>query len=238
MKDSPTWQYDEMRQVGKDYANVSEVEQYDAFHSQFRNVEKENEEILNRLSIQKNHLVLEFGTGTGAFAIQAAEYCNKVYAVDVSKAMLDYAKNKAITNGVTNITFHHSGFLTYQHQDSPVDFVVTSFALHHLPDFWKAIALRRINHLLKERGKLFLVDVVYSEKDSMANIAKWIAQIKSLGNKELVEDVEIHVREEHSTFTWILEKLLVKSGFRIDNTDYQEGVFARYLCTKISDCRH
>lgn len=233
MKDSPKWQYDEMKQVGTDYANVSEVEQYDAFHSKFRNVEKENEEILNQLAVQKNHLIVEFGTGTGVFAIQAAKYCDKVYAVDVSQTMLDYAKNKAITHGVTNITFHHGGFLTYQHQQAPVDFVVTSFALHHLPDFWKALALQRINRLLKEQGKLFLVDVVYLEQDSLENIAKWITQTNSFGDKEVLEDVETHVREEHSTFTWILENLLVKSGFRIDNADYHEGVLAKYLCTKI-----
>jgi ubiquinone/menaquinone biosynthesis C-methylase UbiE len=129
MKGSPKWQYDEMQQVGKDYANVSEVEKYDVFHKKFRNVEKENEAILNMLSVQKHHIVLEFGTGTGSFAIQAAKCCGKVYAVDVSQTMLDYAKNKAITNEVTNITFCHGGFLTYKHhKDALVDFVVTSTA--------------------------------------------------------------------------------------------------------------
>jgi hypothetical protein len=90
--------------------------------------------------------------------------------------------------------------------------------------------------LLKDGGKLLLVDVVFSEENYLTNITNWIAQFKNLGDKELVEDVEIHVREEYSTFTWILEGLLGKSGFRIDSTDYDEGVLARYLCTKISDC--
>jgi putative AdoMet-dependent methyltransferase len=232
MKKAPTWQYDEMKQIGVDYANIAEVEEYDAFHRKFRDIKQENEEILNKLAVQKTHHMLEFGTGTGAFAIQAARCCEKVYAVDVSKAMLDYAKNKALSNGISNITFHHSGFLTYEHNEAPVDCVVTSFALHHLPDFWKALALQRINHLLKEGGKLFIVDVVYSGENAIDNIANWIAQVKCLGDKAVVEDVEIHVREEYSTFSWILEKLLETSGFRIDNADYHEGVFAQYLCTK------
>jgi len=219
MKSSPTWQYDEMKPVGKDYANVSEVEKYDAFHSQFRNIEKDNEAILNRLSVQKNQIVLEFGTGTGAFAIQAAKCCEKVYAVDVSQAMLDYAKNKAITNGVSNITFCHGGFLTYKHKDAPVDFVVTSFALHHRPDFWKAVALQRINSLLKKGGKLFLADVVFSEEDYMVNIAKWIAQIKSLGGKGLIEAAAC----TRIVYNWLqffsheaLETEFVECGFTID----------------------
>jgi len=150
--------------------------------------------------------------------------------------MLDYAKNKAITNGVTNITFCHGGFLTYKHKDVPVDFVVTTVALHHLPDFWKAVALRRINGMLKDGGQLFLTDVVFAEEDYVENIAKWIAQLEDLGGRELAEEVEMHVREEYSTFTWIMEDFLRNSGFRIDSTDYHEGVLARYLCTKISDC--
>lgn len=37
------------------------------------------------------------------------------------------------------------GFLTYEHEGEPVDLVHTRNALHHLPDFWKAVALARIH---------------------------------------------------------------------------------------------
>lgn len=49
--------------------------------------------------------------------------------------------------------FLPGGFLTYQHQGPPLDAVVTQIALHHLPDFWKQIALLRIFDMLKEGGK-------------------------------------------------------------------------------------
>ncbi len=107
MNPFPSWQFDEMKQVGKDYADIAEVEAYDAFHSKFRNVEKENEAIIKTLSLQKAHTVIEFGTGTGAFAIQAAACADKVYAVDVSRAMLDYASRKAKKQSLTNILFCH-----------------------------------------------------------------------------------------------------------------------------------
>ncbi len=51
----PAWQYDEMKQVGKDYGSLAEVEAYDARHGKFRNVEKENEEILGKLGIRSGH---------------------------------------------------------------------------------------------------------------------------------------------------------------------------------------
>lgn len=53
-----------------------------------------------------------------------------------------------------NIEFIQSGFLTYEHQSEPVDLIFTKAALHHLPDFWKQIALLRLNQMLK-MGRAF-----------------------------------------------------------------------------------
>jgi putative AdoMet-dependent methyltransferase len=96
--------------------------------------------------------VIDIGSGTGTFAIQVAQRCAIVYAVDVSKAMLDRAQSKAAEAGVSNIVFHHAGFLTYEHNEAPVDAVVTTFAFHHLPDFWKGIALKRVHGMLQPGG--------------------------------------------------------------------------------------
>ncbi|MFQ5544181.1 MAG: class I SAM-dependent methyltransferase [Nitrospiria bacterium] len=235
MNQFPSWQFDEMKQIGKDYADLTEVEAFDAFHSKFRNVEKENEAIIKTLSLQEDHTIIEFGTGTGAFAIQAAACARQIYAVDVSRAMLDYASRKAEKKGLTNILFCHGGFLSYRHAAAPVDCIVTSFALHHLPDFWKGVALRRLNAILKPEGRLFLYDVVYSGENDEANIKAWISNQESAGGQEAVEDVEMHIREEYSTLTWIMESLLERAGFRIDSVKYDQGVLAQYVCTKMAD---
>lgn len=44
----------------------------------------------------------------------------------------------------------------------------------------------------------------------------------------IVEDVGVHIREEYSTFTWIMESLLEKAGFRIGTVNYDKGVLAQY----------
>ena len=233
MNSSPSWQFNELKQIGKDYADVSEVEAFDAFHGKFRNVAQENDAIIRALSIRPHHSVIEFGSATGAFAIQSSACADKVYAVDVSRAMLDYARKKSEAMGISNITFCHAGFLTYVHAEDSVDFIVTSLALHHLPDFWKGVALSRLNAMLKPEGRLFLYDVVYSERHCETNISEWVASQAKVGGREAVEDVETHIREEYSTFTWIMESLLEKSGFRIDTVNYDKGVLAQYVCTKI-----
>ena len=43
-------------------------------------------------------------------------------------------------------------------------------------------------------------------------------------------ELEEHVRDEHSTFTWLLEPMIERSGFRIDEADYSlDGIFASYV---------
>jgi len=101
MANYSAWQYDEMQQIGKDYGNVAEVEAYDLRHNQLRNIQKESQFILDRLAVRKEQVILDFGAGTGTFAIKAAKRCSKVYAVDVSRVMLDYAERRPIPTGAT-----------------------------------------------------------------------------------------------------------------------------------------
>jgi len=230
----PSWQYDEMIQIGKDFASRDVVDAYDARHRKFRDIERENEYIIEGLGLQKDHTVADFGCGTGAFSIQAARRCAKVYAVDISEAMLNYTRWKAESQGLTNIVFCHGGFLTYVHSGEPLDAITTSMALHHLPDFWKFKALTRLNGMLKPGGRFFLADVVFGEPDYEKNIPAWIDRFGATVGPDMAEDAIRHVRMEHSTFTWIMEGLLERSGFRIDSANYIDGVLAIYFCTKIA----
>jgi len=223
-----------MIQIGKNFASLEVVEAYDAKHRQFRDIEGENSAVIAGLGIQRGQTLADFGSGTGAFAMQAARICAKVHAVDISKAMLDYTAWKSKGLGLTNIVCHHGGFLTYVHTDPPLDAITSSMALHHLPDFWKQKALTRLNGMLKPGGRFYLHDVVFSEKDYEVNIQTWINKLSSKMGAEMAEDVSRHVRKEHSTFTWIMEGLLSRAGFRIDHAEYSDGVLAKYFCTKIN----
>jgi len=232
MATTPAWQFDEMQHTGMDFTSTPVVNGYDARHQTFRDVDKENDEIIAGLGLQETHVVADFGCGTGAFAIKAAKKCAQVYAIDISEPMLKQAEWLARTRLIKNIVFCHGGFLTYHHAGTPLDAITTSLALHHLPDFWKQKALLRLNEMLTPGGRLCLVDVVVSEEHCEANIEKWIAKLNRVSGSEMAEAVTRHIRKEHSTFSWIVEGLLSRAGFTIDRTDYHEGVLARYFCTK------
>ncbi len=43
-------------------------------------------------------------------------------------------------------------------------------------------------------------------------------------------DIEEHVRDEHSTYTWLLETMLERAGFEIEAAEYSpDGFFADYI---------
>jgi len=232
MKKVSSWQYDEFKQVGVDYDNQAEVEAYDSRHAQFRDIDAECAGILDSLAITSKSVVIELGTGTGAFAIHAARRCRRVYAVDVSAPMLEFAQRKADKAGLKNITFCHAGFLTYKHSGRPADALVTSMAFHHLPDFWKGVALDRMNGMLRPGGLLYIHDVIFVQGDAEANISRWIDQLEEAGGTKLRGEVETHIREEFSTFDWIVDGLIKRTGFKILSKEMVAGVIGTYLCKK------
>lgn len=224
-----TWQYDEFQQVGKDYSLVSEVAVYDQSHSKFRDIEKECSAIIEQVQLNKDDLLIDFGCGTGVMARMAAERCKHVYAVDVSEAMLDYARSKT---SPPNISFVHAGDLTYKHQGEAPTVVNSSLSFHHLPDFCKGIALKRICDMLAPGGRFFMVDVILTEDQPIEKISTFIQKQTDLGGDFLKEDAEAHFRDEFSTYDWVIEGLLKRAGFQIETKNAYDGIIATYLCRK------
>ena len=232
MKTNPAWLWDETVAINKDFGGRAVVAAYDERHRKFRDIDGENAAILARLELRPDAVVGDFGCGTGAFARAAARRCGTVYAIDLSAAMLDYVGWKAQEEGLANIVCRRGGFLTYAHDGPPFDVLHTSLALHHLPDFWKQQALERLAGMLKPGGRLHLMDVVFQEENRAANVEAWIAAMAAKGGPEVGESIRAHVAKEYSTFTWIMEGLLARAGFRIDSAESSAGVLAHYYCTR------
>ena len=89
----PSWLYNEWAK-GVDYNDTAIAAEYDNHHAKIRDYEKDARLVMQRLDLQPGHRVIDLGCGTGAFAIPAARICRKVYAVDISRAMLDRCAEK------------------------------------------------------------------------------------------------------------------------------------------------
>jgi ubiquinone/menaquinone biosynthesis C-methylase UbiE len=226
---SPTWFVDELDYAGRENLDPGHVAHYD---------EKENADaprevaLLKSLGLGPKSVVVEFGAGTGQFTVEVAPQCANVIAVDVSELMLDRLQTKAMDLGLTNIEAVRAGFLTYEHTAGPADFIYSRLALHHLPDFWKALTLDRLRRILRPGGFFRLCDVVYDFDPSQAEdrIEAWCSTYAEGGEDEWSRaDLEEHVRDEHSTFTWILEPMIERSRFEIIDAEHsRDGVFSKY----------
>ena len=233
------WTYDEFEHCGVDYSNKSTADQYDNDHEEFRNYEQEAKDLLQKLSLKnsKDMSLIDLGCGTGAISIAISKHFKQLFAVDISDEMLLIAKKKAKDQGIDNISFINSGFLTYEHKEAPADIVISKAALHHLPDFWKQIALMKINKMLKMNGRFYLFDIAYhfAPQEYEETINSWIQKFESIAGGSFKKEVETHIRDEFSTFSWIIEKMLKEAGFSIDQVISPDKMQTEYFCTKIKE---
>src|SRR5690606_21739758 len=143
------------------------------------------------------------------------------------------AEKRAAEAGHANIEFHHAGFLSFDCPAESIAGVTSTFALHHLPDLWKGIALRRIWTMLKCEGRFHLHDVVVPHSgDPLGHIARFVARQETAGGDFLREDAEGHFREESSTFDWIMHGLLIRAGFEVLSFEIRNEVLLTAVCRK------
>jgi ubiquinone/menaquinone biosynthesis C-methylase UbiE len=224
------WWLDEVASAGRENLDADHVARYDT---------KEDADaaselvLLQQLGLHRHSEVVDLGAGTGQFALAAASACARVVAVDVSSVMLQRLQAKINEAHLSNVEVVQSGFLTYEHRGRPADFVYTRFALHHLPDFWKAVALARVRRIVRPGGVLRLWDVVYDFDPTAAaeRIEAWCATGGSSVEGEWSRaELEEHVRDEHSTFRWLLEPMIERCGFAIEEAVYSaDGIFGKYV---------
>lgn len=229
----PGWRLDQVASAGRENLDVQHAARYDSIED--ASPEREVA-LLQQRGMHAKSVVVELGTGTGQFAVAAARVCDRVVAVDVSPVMIAELRAKLAREHVENVDVVQAGFLDYDHKGAPADIVYTRYALHHLPDFWKGVALARIHGTLGPGGLLRVWDVVYSFEPDEAEdrLEAWCATGGPDGGDGWSRcDYEEHVRDEHSTYTWVFEALAQRSGFQVEAAEYSaDGVFAEYLFRK------
>ena len=228
--------YDEFSQVGVDFKDLNKVNDYD-LDMAFRKTAPETQSIFQQLGLTRDSTLLDVGTGTGSLSIAAAKLCKFVYAIDVSETMLNNAQKNAQKCALKNITFFKAGFLSYEHKGSKLDHIVSFLSLHHLPDFWKQIALLHLNSMMKMNGTFYLADQVFAfdANDYKNKLNHWVDINRERShNESFVNDVKTSICKEYTTYSWILETMLGNAGFHYDIIKHSE-FFAHYLCHKIKE---
>lgn len=125
---------------------------------------KDYEEALN-LTLQwispiPDEVGLDIGTGTGNLAGKLMHQGVRMSGVDQSKEMLKQCNKK-----FPDIETKLGNFLAIPYLDGQFDFVVSSFAFHHLTDQQKILAIHEMRRILKPHGRICITDLMVANHD-------------------------------------------------------------------------
>ncbi|MCP1831307.1 2-polyprenyl-3-methyl-5-hydroxy-6-metoxy-1,4-benzoquinol methylase [Bradyrhizobium sp. USDA 4532] len=219
------WYYTQRRQLGLDTAVAS-------IYDVSEDSDVRARQALTMLGVKPGWRIADIGCGNGVLATEAALMGAEVDAIDISPAMIGLAEIYA-RDRKAKIRTQPAGLLSFAYQPNSYDLIVSEFTLHHLPDFWKAVALSRIFNALKPGANFYLRDMVFvGMPDGVdRDVEGWADfSIKNHGFER--ESVITHMRDEYSTFGWVMERMLTETGFTLVSVDYHAPLHGTYLLRK------
>jgi ubiquinone/menaquinone biosynthesis C-methylase UbiE len=108
--------------------------------------------------------VVDLGCGSGQLALRISPEVGptgSVLGVDVSQRMIDLMAANAEAAGVTNVEGRAAPIEHLEVPEGSVDVIVSNYALHHLHDPDKAVAVKRAASWLKPGGRLVVGDMMF-----------------------------------------------------------------------------
>lgn len=105
-------------------------------------------------SNEKINSILDFGCGTGLFGLHFLPFCQYLYGIDTSDAMLDVFRKKAAGNhciDIQNLNLETDVF------DKKIDLIVSSMVLHHITDPERLF--HKFFDMLSDQGRIAIVDL-------------------------------------------------------------------------------
>lgn len=125
---------------------------------------------------------LDIGIGTGNLAGRFLEAGANICGVDQSAEMLKQCRDK-----FPAIQTKLGHFLALPYEDGQFDFVVSSYALHHLEDDQKELALQEMGRVLNASGRICITDLMFEDSSDRQ---QYIQQLKSQERNDIILSIE------------------------------------------------
>ena len=106
----------------------------------------------NSVSVSRKTDILDIGAGTGNLSFLLYEKGARIDGVDFSTKMLEKAKEKMLAGNFYIFDFSHG--LPPKLLNKKYNYIVSSYAFHHLDDNAKLNFILTLKDLLKEKGKI------------------------------------------------------------------------------------
>lgn len=159
--------------------------------------------VVEKVKLGSCSVVADIGIGTGNLGAKFLPN-HKVIGVDQSEKMLKKCKEKHPT-----IETRNGHFLALPLLDQSVDAIVSSYALHHLPDEEKLLALKEMKRVLKPNGQIGIVDLMFQDEIHRKNV---LNQFRKAGNQIAVDSIE----DEYYANQSLLVEWLKQNGYKVE----------------------
>ncbi len=128
-----------------------------------RNKSLEREKFFDISTPTENDVWADIGCGPGYFTLPLAQKVKKVYAVDISEKMLDVCKTRAEDASIYNIDYIVSSAESFNLLPNSIEKALFVTVFHELDD--KKEAVKEIKKILREEGRVYIIDWKYEELD-------------------------------------------------------------------------
>jgi SAM-dependent methyltransferase len=119
------------------------------------------DEIIRRAEPRPDDVVMDIGAGTGLLTLAVAPLVAKVWAIDVSGAMIDYLTTKAASGELDNVEAATATAISLPLVDEAASLVVSNYCYHHLSDPDKERGLAEAFRVLHPDGRLVIGDMLF-----------------------------------------------------------------------------
>jgi ubiquinone/menaquinone biosynthesis C-methylase UbiE len=191
------------------------------------------------ISLARPHeddVVLDVGAGTGLLTLAIAPTVSKVWAIDISPAMLEYLGTKASSGELENVTTTTATAASLPLMDKSVSLVVSNYCYHHLSDDDKQRAIAEAFRVLSPGGRLVISDMMFrmqvTDERSRRVILSKVKAILKRGPAGLLRVLKnalrlLTRRWEHPADARWWQHTLKKTGFeqvRIELFEHEGGI--------------
>lgn len=147
--------------------------------------------------------VLEFACGTGGTTIKHAPFVKHIYAIDISKRMIEFCEEKLKVANVDNVTFEQNAIENIHPVDGCYDVVMGMSILHLLVN--KDLVIRKVFQMLKPGG--VFVSSTICLGDYMPFFKFIVPFGRAIGKMPLVRSLKVNE----------LEQSFINAGFTIEH---------------------
>ncbi|MDD9271313.1 methyltransferase domain-containing protein [Paenibacillus sp. GCM10023248] len=160
---SDKWNFDHQALTHDDYVSKNDNE--------YKDYDQALQTTVDWVAPRSGERGLDIGTGTGNLAAKFLDKGIRMAGTDQSIEMLKQCARKH-----PHMELKLGNLLALPYLDGQFDFVVTSFALHHISDEQKILALEEMRRVLQPHGRICITDLMFPSEAMKEHILNDLTQ--------------------------------------------------------------